>query len=334
MPTTSAVELSSSAPAGANVETVVAIGYRCVRSAAVPSPPLGNADSALHCAVLDRAAPLSVDDEIAAHSIDVDTAGPLRLDAHGSANAADVDAARSVVANGKVAGDVIRVNVPGAVVDFDVAADAPEHDITRSVLDPNVAGDSRELEVARSIRQLHSARSPDFQLTAPVLDVQPDVGGNFDVQVELLAMIAPEQIPRRMVAFHVGHDDLDQHFVTLALGLKLDVVEDAAARCACNSGYAHLRQAGSARHVEITGARADPYDSCARRAHDGIPRRRDVVGLRLACAGDEDAKDYQRRCRYSTEVVAGDCHCHDGPGEVCNVGALFKPFDSHKGRTV
>src|SRR5688500_2412365 len=105
MPTTSAVELSSSAPAGANVETVVAIGYRCVRSAAVPSPPLGNADSALHCAVLDRAASLSVDDEIAAHSIDVDTAGPLRLDAHGSANAADVDAARSVVANGKVAGD-------------------------------------------------------------------------------------------------------------------------------------------------------------------------------------------------------------------------------------
>src|SRR5687768_6945425 len=314
MPTTSAVELSSSAPAGANVETVVAIGYRCVRSAAVPSPPLGNADSALHCVVLDRAASLSVDDEIAAHSVDVDAARPLRLDAHGSTDAADVHAARSVVANGKVAGDVIRVNVPGAVVDFDVTAHAAEHDIARSVVDANVARDSRELEVARSIGQLYRARSLDFQLTASVRDVQPNVGWNFDVQVQLLAMIAPEQIPRRMVAFHIGHDDLDQHFVTLALGLELDLVEDAPARGACNSSYAHLRQAGSPRHVEIAGARADPYDPCARRAHDCVPRRRHVVGLRLACAGDEDAKDYQRRCRYSAEVFAGDCHCHDGAG--------------------
>src|SRR5947207_7130545 len=117
------------------------MAHRLRKFLSAPIAPLSlrNTHTAFHSTVVDGAASLVVDDEISANSVDRQGARAFLIDSHGSADPADIDATGAIVANRKVAGHIVCVNVARPVVNVNVAFHAPHDNVHGSISDTDLA---------------------------------------------------------------------------------------------------------------------------------------------------------------------------------------------------
>ncbi len=255
-----------------------------------PLVVVGHADLAFYAGVVDVAAALGTEREVAGYVVHGQVARTQRAGTHGATDLAQGDIAGTDTANLGVTLDDCNLEVARAHRTGVQTADVSGVDITRTHADGKFSRDLAHMQVARTHDALQLLHAMHVGVAGAHADVQRHAGGQVHRDFEV-GVGAAEQTEREVL---LGAD-VDSQLVTVTLLGDLQLLQYRFVRGARPPGQAQSVAAAIADDVQILAVHGNLH-----RFHTGQVELEVARCLELARRGESGERDKQQRGKGET----------------------------------